>query len=249
MLGAFKLNGLSRYVAAGGGGGVARASDAVYSVLAGSPGISGAGGKFGGRIIIDSNAPTFEAARLTVDPSDTGWYFNTDQEWTVEGWVYKNSTFESSHLVRWLSVGQTLSSGFTTSINDGPHIGISFSTSYSSGWAFMTVNSTNRSPLFSVENNWKHFAFVCHGNNTISTYNNGALGHNAVALTYNPNSRFMDIGMGSPDSNYEVWFDNIRISNNQRYASAFTAPTAAFTNDANTLGLFHFDGNSTDDSA
>lgn len=37
----------------------------------------------------------------------------------------------------------------------------------------------------------------------------------------------------------------IRVSSNQRYSGAtYTVPTAAFTTDANTIGLYHFDENS-----
>ena len=38
------------------------------------------------------------------------------------------------------------------------------------------------------------------------------------------------------------WIDEARISNVARYTSAFTAPSAAFSNDADTTLLLHMDG-------
>ncbi len=39
---------------------------------------------------------------------------------------------------------------------------------------------------------------------------------------------------------YSGWLDELRISNVIRYTSNFTPPTAPFTTDANTMGLYHF---------
>jgi hypothetical protein len=40
---------------------------------------------------------------------------------------------------------------------------------------------------------------------------------------------------------FRGWVDEVRISNVARYASNFTPPSAPFTPDANTVGLYHFD--------
>lgn len=40
--------------------------------------------------------------------------------------------------------------------------------------------------------------------------------------------------------------DEVRLSNIARYTGAYTVPTAAFTADANTIGLYHLDGDATD---
>jgi hypothetical protein len=39
---------------------------------------------------------------------------------------------------------------------------------------------------------------------------------------------------------YKGWLDEVRISNTIRYTSNFVAPSSAFTTDANTVGLYHF---------
>jgi len=40
---------------------------------------------------------------------------------------------------------------------------------------------------------------------------------------------------------FRGWVDELRLSNSVRYAGAFTPATTAFSADANTVGLFHFD--------
>ena len=44
-------------------------------------------------------------------------------------------------------------------------------------------------------------------------------------------------------------FDELRISRVQRYTSGFTPTTTAFTNDEDTVALFHFDNNYDDDNS
>lgn len=39
---------------------------------------------------------------------------------------------------------------------------------------------------------------------------------------------------------YKGWLDEVRISNVRRYTSNFTPPSAPFSTDANTVGLYHF---------
>jgi len=41
---------------------------------------------------------------------------------------------------------------------------------------------------------------------------------------------------------YSGHLDEVRISNTARYTTGFTAPSSAFTNDENTLALWHFEG-------
>ncbi len=51
---------------------------------------------------------------------------------------------------------------------------------------------------------------------------------------------------------FSGWLDELRISNNLRYSSAFTRPAGPFTPDANTVGLFHFNegyGNTINDTS
>lgn len=46
----------------------------------------------------------------------------------------------------------------------------------------------------------------------------------------------------SSGNNHSAYYDEFRISDSIRYTASFTAPTTTFVNDANTLLLFHADG-------
>lgn len=102
-------------------------------------------------------------------------------------------------------------------------------------------------------NNWYHLAFVKNGTN-LKIYVNGTERASATYVTVTtPASRPLSIG-----SYYRVgaasYIDEVRISKIARYTAGFTSPTAAFTNDANTLFLMHANGTNgsttfTDDNA
>lgn len=90
---------------------------------------------------------------------------------------------------------------------------------------------------------WSHFA-VTFNNGTITTYRDGV-----QEDTGSYTSGIQDKGafiIGAINRGGAGYFtghiDEFRISNNIRYTSGFTAPTSAFTNDANTTLLLHFDG-------
>jgi hypothetical protein len=73
------------------------------------------------------------------------------------------------------------------------------------------------------------------GTQTSSDYNDT---HN------NPATGIFGIGINFPGlfTSFNGWIDEIRVSRSARYTANFTAPTAPFVNDANTLLLVHCDG-------
>lgn len=195
---------------------------------------------------ISGNTPTYSAARFS-----NGHIWNTtngtktitlpstiasNSDWTVEFWAFFSAGTNRSFPIRvgtgwyWMIDGNqsyiTNNTGnFTILHNGGPTI---------------TTGS------------WRHIAFVYTGaNNRVQIYNNGSAGYNFTRSTALPTiqiGRMPSDFVNSTDRQHRI--DEIRISNNARYTANFTAPTTAFTNDANTVALFHCQSDAeTDDVA
>ena len=93
-----------------------------------------------------------------------------------------------------------------------------------------------------IANTWAHIA-VCRSGTTAKTFLNGtqiASATNTINYVLTNQFRIGSNAGGGADFNGHM--DEIRISNVGRYTAAFTAPTAPFQNDANTLLLLHMDG-------
>jgi hypothetical protein len=110
---------------------------------------------------------------------------------------------------------------------------------------------------------WHHWAIVREGTGTnqLKLYVDGALKVTATdsgdytsypwALNlggFNPTISSTGTQSFGSTSGNSVQIDEFRVSNIARYTGAFTAPTAAFVNDAYTKCLYHFDGGSYGDS-
>jgi hypothetical protein len=98
-------------------------------------------------------------------------------------------------------------------------------------------------------NNWHHYALVREGRAAGQTklYFDGVLKGTGIDAHNLLNWGLTIGGLNSATDNtgsqaIGALIDEFRISNIARYTAAFTPPTAAFTNDANTLGLWHFNG-------
>ena len=113
-------------------------------------------------------------------------------------------------------------------------------------WNINGYGSLSYSNTSMPHSNWYHVAWVRSGT-TVTLYVNG------TAQTDTKTNYTADIGnanrkiwyFGSIDGGgdeYSGWIDEVRISNTARYTSNFTAPSAPFVNDSNTLLLMHMDG-------
>lgn len=113
----------------------------------------------------------------------------------------------------------------------------------SNKWTF----SANGGPTIASSSNasttaWTHLAIVRNGSNQFEFFVDGVsqgtstssytLASGYVSLAANANAYGLD---------YEGYIDEFRISDSVRYTGNFTPSTSAFTNDANTLVLLHFD--------
>jgi hypothetical protein len=90
-------------------------------------------------------------------------------------------------------------------------------------------------------NTWYHLAYVRSSSDVVTLYLNGtSVGSRTV--TTDLTNAIIYIGGYTNALGMNGHLDEIRISNIERYTSTFTAPTAPFVNDSNTLLLIHADG-------
>jgi hypothetical protein len=93
-------------------------------------------------------------------------------------------------------------------------------------------------------NTWYHIAVVKR-NDQIQLYQNGTAVGSATSVTGSFGTSGVPITIGAlGNGSYSLngHIDEIRISSVARYTGNFTAPTAAFVNDSNTLLLIHANG-------
>lgn len=147
----------------------------------------------------------------------------------------------SNTLEFWLKLN-TLASGiiFTTSIyglkldiNSSGTLGLSATTN-SSAWDLTNQSSTNM-----TTNTWNHIAITSTGG-TIVLYLNGT----SVASVANAIVSIASLTFGYDANSLSYisgYIDELRLSSTVRYSSTFTPAASAFTRDASTILLNHFD--------
>lgn len=222
-IGAFKLNGIGRYLAAEGPVSTARAKPAILGTQQTAT-LSTTGGQFNGYVQWDQD----EFFDVTVDPTDTTWYFNTGKAWTIEWWWMRTST-----------LSLTTSDYFNISGISSTNLSIQTHASTANNYNFYVGGSVRYTAA--VPTTMTHYAIVSTGSNTIELFVNGSR-VSSTALTQTPNTRQFSWTVPGFGATPKLRFDEMRISNSARYSgTTYTVPSAAFTNDANTLGIFHFD--------
>lgn len=219
----------------------ARSSAATYSVENGSVDYDQSG-KFTDAIKLEStgtneNLPA-ENIAITVNPVSSNFYLNSNSAWTVEYFV--------KHLV--FPLGATNSVYFNIATDKDTDANVRLKNGASPNNLYWTPSGQN----YQLENAWKHIAIVSNGTGSISFYYDGArLGSTNYGYTDTATSNRRTIRFNIPtaeDSGFGYAIDEVRISNNQRYTgNSLTVPTTAFTDDDNTLALFHFDDNNPQD--
>jgi hypothetical protein len=159
-----------------------------------------------------------------------------------DGWIYGNIIFDRD------IYGAGDFGDFGVSIANGR---VSFGVSNGSNG--QTICSTQ-----SVTNGfWHHIAVTRNSSNgQMRIFIDGQLNRTGTGATGDisyrdgrstpfPNDPFLVIGAekhdaGSSYPSYRGWVDEVRVSNIVRYNANFTPPTQAFTTDANTVALYHF---------
>lgn len=192
---------------------------------------------------ISTNQAKFGTSSLYLD--GTGDYILFDyteslilklSEWCIEMWIYaeRNNTL------------QVLYEGVDTTNSNGPTIQITST----GALQYFTAGGIRITGIAGeiTTNTWHHIAVV-RTINPITTTNQHKIYLNGVQTgsTWS-NSTSMDrisshrIGaLYNATSTFQGYIDEVRVSRVPRYTANFTSPSSAFTNDADTLLLLHFD--------
>lgn len=162
---------------------------------------------------------------LKVDPTN----------YCVEFWLYPTAVTTASSVLDSLIAGYTFNINLTSASKIALNIG-------TNGTSANVASGTSTQTL--ANNTWAHIALSYDGA-TYRVFINGALGI-SVASTTQPTagwSRCMALGSANNKASGTAgYYDVFRFSNIARYTAAFTAPTATFTVDANTISLNQFEG-------
>lgn len=236
-LGAARLNFLAKTQAE------AVTRNAVEMTAYGNAQTSTAQSKFGGAsAYFDGATGTYVNGALSL--TDT-FKWATFTDYTLEFWFYVNdlnSLSNSAGTLNPRTIGNMDPTGNANYWSFGPtHTG-QIGLNYFTGSVFQVYSTTG---LLSTST-WYHTAMVKNGT-SIKHYLDGTEVASAT-LSGTPqydNTIGLNIGQyghSTIGGTIDAYIDELRISDTARYTSSFTAPTSAFTNDANTLLLMHMNG-------
>lgn len=187
-------------------------------------------------IYIPTNADYFGTSSPTYSLANWG-SAGMPNGFTVELWVrYRNLTnsYDSGHATICLGERGDWPSQWSLGTDSFGALGFE----YFNGSTYPLIKSSNNSI---VVDTWYHIAAVRNGS-TITVYKDGTSVASA-SVSGTPSVVARDLSIGS---HYRVgvyaYIDEVRISKTARYTANFTAPTAAFTNDSDTLLLMHANG-------
>jgi hypothetical protein len=181
--------------------------------------------KFGGASALFDGSGDY----LLVSPA-SGFNFGTDN-FTVEAWYRINTIDLDMYLISF--VGGPLT-----------HWGINI---YSNNWRAGLINDPITGNTGIATGTWYHAALVRDSATNLTFYINGtSVGTKTINASDNFTPTVVAIAQYSVNLGYNAeWnghIDEVRVSNTARYTANFTAPSAPFQNDANTLLLLHMDG-------
>lgn len=146
-------------------------------------------------------------------------------------------------LEAWVKMSANPSSTAVICGTDSGSIWLGVESSGAATFGFMNSNTAI------TDGAWHHIAGVLTGGNTY-IYVDGVQKATATAGTIGfPN---FGIGIFGTNTGYPITavIDEVRVSNIARYTGAsFSVPTAAFTGDANTVGLYHLEADGADSSS
>ena len=207
--------------------------------LSGTASTSATQAKFGAKSI------QFSGSNNVTAMNSTDFQFGT-MGWTVEFWVYIDSGSSGTRYLIDMRDASSSDSALSIYLDSSRNVIVQADT---------TTLITSGSAL--ANSTWYHIAVdKLSGGSGTRLYINGTQSGSSYTsfYSYNSSARFR-LGSSQSTSDYFTGFiDEIRVSKFQsditsRYSSNFTEPSAAFTNDADTVLLIHADGTSIEDDA
>ena len=191
--------------------------------------------KFGGSsLLLDGTDDV-----IALGPDDNSSYVLWPQtgEFTIEGYFRYDAAISSGTTV--------VAANVYGAYGDANPTGRSWIGLYQ-GKPTISINGAGfvQSATLATQSQWYHFAGVRDSSNEIRLYVDGTEVGTAITSSQTIASGY--VALGATGNAYTLdwngYIDEFRLSDTCRYTANFTAPTAPFQNDANTLCLVHFDG-------
>lgn len=210
------------------------AADSSTSLLLHADGVNGS------TEVIDSRGITpfgtycgyFDGSAKPQIPQSYKTAFGSAQDFTIEFWLRPASLASAFY-----AFDMRTSNTDTSSIRPILMVNTNGSVDYS-------VAGTTRFSAASgtiVANTWQHVA-LCRSAGTTRLFVGGAVvGSFTDTLTYVDAPIYVGNATTGTSAPLTGWMDEFRVSAIARYSAGFTVPSAAFTRDANTVYLLHFE--------
>jgi len=245
MFGVARLNTLAKAAAAPSG---VRVTNSTWTTNYSGTGGSASAGKFGNAIATVATSNNYH--RLAFGNTSAGaTYWQSTTPMCIEFWMYISFTPSNSNQCVWATNSDIFSSLATAG---GGDLSLSWNTSQGT-WKLYDGSASTLVNLTIPTATWQHFALQVNSSGRLSIWQGGTLRVNNVVYSTSTNQPAFYVGKGiNGSNNNSVRFDEFRVTYGTRYTgtSSLTVPTAAFVNDATTLGLFHCESTTqTDDTA
>lgn len=225
-LGAWRLNGLSKKLTA------APARTAKTITAFGNAQLDTADKKFGtASLLLDGSGD------YAVVTADSDFAFSGD--FTIECFIKTNTRASAGVATRLMRFG-------TTSGSNAADLDLAFyNTGYTDNLSLFTNVLVITGNIDAVTNTWQHVALARSGT-SLKLFIDGVQSGSTYTTSTNFNTGTttgLNIGwINNLGGYYTGWIDELRVSTVARYTTGFTPPSAAFTNDSDTILLCHFDG-------
>lgn len=179
----------------------------------------------------------FDGTGDVISTADSNDFNLSNGNFTIEFWIKRNTTVNQQTVLRHGGASSSNIAFGVDMLNTGDLRGFIVS-----GTAYYTASSS-----LTDTSSWHHVALVRNGN-TLTIYLDGVAGSttaNVTGVTANNSTELLYIGgyTTAATTPLNAYVDELRISKGTaRYTANFTPPSSAFTTDATTVLLMHFEG-------